>query len=106
MIGVYVKSQEDKIVILLENLVLDPLLCHLRMFENYSQCVAFEVLHFPPIFGQLKGGAFLVTLFDRKLQVFKSSPKWTTSTQNVNVAPFAQNIECDFLGNVQTLWVI
>ena len=43
----------------------------------------------------------LVTLFDRKLQVFKNSPKWTIfgifnellSTQNVNVARFARNVE-------------
>ena len=43
----------------------------------------------------------LVTLFDRKLQVFKNSPKWTIlgifnqllSTQNVNVARFARNVK-------------
>ena len=43
----------------------------------------------------------LVTLFDRKLLVFKNSPKWTIfgifnellSTQNVNVARFARNVE-------------
>ena len=42
----------------------------------------------------------LVTLFDRKLQVFKNSPKWTNfgifnellSTQSVNVARFARNV--------------
>ena len=46
----------------------------------------------------------LVTLFDRKLQVFKNSPKSTTfgflnsllSTQNVNVARFAPNVEWNF----------
>ena len=42
----------------------------------------------------------LVLLFDRKLQTFKNSPKWTIfcilSTQNVNVARFARNVECDF----------
>ena len=45
----------------------------------------------------------LVTLFDRKLQVFKNFPKLTIlgifskllSTQNVNVARFACNVECD-----------
>ena len=55
----------------------------------------------------------LVTLFDRKLQVFKNSPKWTIfgifneflPTQNVNVARFARNVECDFLGNFQTLFI-
>ena len=44
-----------------------------------TQDVAFEFLtfwHFPPIFVLLKP-ACLVTLFDRKLQVFKNSPKWT-----------------------------
>ena len=47
----------------------------------------------------------LVTLFDRKFQVFKNSPKLTIfglfnellSTQNVNSPRFARNIECDFL---------
>ena len=41
-----------------------------------TQNVAFEFLtfwHFPPIFGLLKLTC-LVTLFDRKLQVFKNSP--------------------------------
>ena len=44
-----------------------------------TQNVAFEFLefwHFPPIFVLLKL-ACLVTLFDRKLQVFKNSQKWT-----------------------------
>ena len=36
----------------------------------------FEFWHFPPIFVLLKLTC-LVTLFDRKLQVFKNSPKWT-----------------------------
>ena len=56
--------------------------------------VAFEFWHFPPI-------TCLVTLFDRKLQVFKNSPKWTIfgifiqllSTQNVNVAHFVRIVE-------------
>ena len=39
--------------------------------------VAFEFWHFSPIFVLLKLTC-LVTLFDRKLQVFKNSPKWTT----------------------------
>ena len=36
------------------------------------------------------------TLFDRKLQFFKNSPKWTIFgifNQNVNVARFARNVE-------------
>ena len=41
-----------------------------------TQNVPFEFWHFPPIFILLKL-TFLVTLFDRKLQVFKNSPKWT-----------------------------
>ena len=41
-----------------------------------SQYVAFEFWHFPPIFVLLKMTC-LVTLSDRKLQVFKNSPKWT-----------------------------
>ena len=46
----------------------------------------------------------LVTLCDRKIQAFKNSPKLAIfgifkellATQNVNVARFARNIECDF----------
>ena len=46
------------------------------LFENYSKCRIwiFEFWHFPPIFVLLKLTC-LVTLFDRKLQVFKNSPK-------------------------------
>ena len=65
-----------------------------------TQTVAFEFCHFPLIFVLLKLTC-LVTLFDRKLQVFKNSPKWTIfflfsqlwSTHNVNVARFACNVE-------------
>ena len=71
-------------------------LIHLKITQN----VAFELWHFPPIFFLLKVTC-LVTLFDCKLQVFKNSPKWTIfaifnqlfSTQNVNVARFARNVE-------------
>ena len=50
----------------------------------------------------------LVTLFDRKLKVFKNSPKLTIfdqllSTRNVNVALFARNVEYDFFCDFQTL---
>ena len=41
-----------------------------------AQNVAFEFWYFPPIFVLLKLTC-LVTLFDRKLQVFKISLKWT-----------------------------
>ena len=55
----------------------------------------------------------LVTLFERKPQVFKNSPKltifgifnWLLSTQNVNVARFALNVESverDFFCGFQT----
>ena len=67
--------------------------------------------HFSPIFVLLKLTC-LVTLFDRKLQVFKNSSKWTIfgifnqllSTQNVNVARFARNVEWDFFCDFQTPW--
>ena len=70
-----------------------------------TQNVAFDfsLWHFPPVF-VLSKLTCLVTLFDRKLQYFKNLPKWIIfgilnqllSTQNVNVARFARNIECDF----------
>ena len=41
-----------------------------------TQNVAFEFWHFPPIFVLLKLTC-LVTLLDRKLQVFKNSPNCT-----------------------------
>ena len=55
-----------------------------------TQNVPFEFWHFPPIFILLKL-TFLVTLFARKLQVFKNSPKWT-----------ARNVEWDFFCDFQT----
>ena len=96
------------------------LLCNefiVKCLSNMSQClkitqnVAFECWHFPLIFVLLKLTC-LVTLFDRKLQVFKSSPKWTIlgifnqllSTQNVNVARFARNVKWYFFCDFQTLW--
>ena len=81
------------------------------VFENHPKCRLwmFQFWHFPPIFVLLKLTC-LVTLFDRKLQVFKNSPKWTIfgifnqllSTQNVNVARFARNVEWDFFCEFQT----
>ena len=64
--------------------------------------------HFPSIFVLLKLTC-LVTLFDRKLQVFKNSTKWTIfgifnqllSTRNVNAAC---NVEWDFFCDFQTPW--
>ena len=48
------------------------------LFENYPKCRIWilEFWHFPPFFVLLKL-TYLVTLFDRKLQFFKNSPKWT-----------------------------
>ena len=73
----------------------------------------FEFLNFGIIhqfFGLLKVTC-QGTLFDCKLQVFKNSPKLTIfgslnellSTQNVYVASFARNVECDFFEDFQTL---
>ena len=62
----YVKSP-----IFVQKLVLDK-----STFMKIAQNVAFEFWRFSPIFVQLKVTC-LVTLFDRKLQVFKNSPKWS-----------------------------
>ena len=88
-----------------------------RIFEHWKitqkllkmSHLNFWIWHFPPIFVFLKLTC-LVTLLDRKLQVFKNSPNWTIfgifnqllSTQNVNVARYARNVECDFFCNFQT----
>ena len=84
------------------------------VFENHpkSRILNFSIMAFPAIFVLLKLTC-LVTLFDRKLQVFKISPKLTLfgifnellSTQNVNVARFARNVECDFFRDFQTLCI-
>ena len=68
------------------------------VFVNHPKCCiwVFQLWHFPPIF-VLSKLTCLVTLFDHKLQVFKSPPKWTIfgsfnvllSTQKANVARFA-----------------
>ena len=74
------------------------------LVENYSKCRIwnFYFRHFPPIFLQLKLTG-LVTLFDRKLLVFRNSPKWTIFGffkwifvfLNCNVAQFVRNFEWD-----------
>ena len=48
------------------------------VFENHPECRIwiFQFWHFPPNFVLLKLTC-MVTLFDRKLQVFKNSPKWS-----------------------------
>ena len=76
----------------------------LTVFENHPKCLIwiFQFWHFPPIFVLLKLTC-LVTLFD--------SLKWTIFgifdqllyTQNINVARFARNVECDFFYGFQTL---
>ena len=83
--------------------------------ENHQKCrkLNFLILAFFTTFVLLRL-TYLVTLFGRKFQVFKKSPKLTIfgifnqflSTQNVNVARFARNVECDFLGDFQTLWLL
>ena len=82
------------------------------VFENHPKMshLNFSILAFSTNFVRLKLTC-LVTLFDRKLQVFKNSPKWIIfgifnellSTQHVNVARFARNIEYDFFCDFQTL---
>ena len=73
------------------------------MFENHIKCriIIFQFWHFPLIFALLKVTC-LVTVFDRKLQLLNSPKlaifgvfKQLLSTQNVNVARFARNVECD-----------
>ena len=85
--------------------------CH-SVWKSPKCCIwIFEFWHFLSIFVQLKLTC-LVTLFDRKLQVFKNSPKLTIfgifnqllSTQNVNVARFARNVEWYFSCDFQTPW--
>ena len=84
------------------------------VFEKSEKCHSriFQFWHFPPIFVLLTLTC-LETLFDRKLQMFKTSPKLIIfcifnellATQNVNVARFARNVECDFFSEFQTLWL-
>ena len=75
------------------------------MSKNHQNCHIwnFQFWHFLPVF-VLSKLTCLVTLFDCKLQFIKNSPKLSIfgifneflSTQNVNAARFARNIECDF----------
>ena len=77
-------------------------------FENYSKISYLNFGIFHQFFVLLKL-TYLVTRFDRKLHVFKNSPKRNIfnlllSTQNVNVARFARNVECEtFFCDFQTL---
>ena len=82
------------------------------MFENNLRCRVrvIRFWDFIPIFALLKVTC-LVTLFDRKIQVFKNLPKLNIfgifnellSTQIVNVARLARNVECDCFSDFQTL---
>ena len=81
------------------------------MFENDSKCRigTFHLLAFFINFCPIKSD-----LFDRKLQVFKNSPKLTffvifielLPTQNVNVACFAHSVEWDFFVIFKLRWHI
>ena len=78
-----------------------------------TQNVAFKIFSFVTFhqFFVLLKLTCLVTLFDGKLQVFKTSPKLAIfgifnellATQNVNVARFTRKEEWDFFLNFQTL---
>ena len=96
-------------------LCLSVLLLHF-IHSKWPKSSLFHILefwHFPPIFVLLKLTC-LVTLFDRKLQIFKNSSKqtifgifnWLLSTQNVNVARYARNVEWDFFYSFQTPWMM
>ena len=69
------------------------------VFENPSKCRIW-IYAFSTNFCPFKLTC-LVTLFNRKVSFLKNSSKWTIfnellSSQNVNVALFARNVECDF----------
>ena len=74
---------------------------------NFSILAFFT--NFCPIKSDLSGN----TVWPQPSGFSKKSPKCTIfgifnellSTQNVNVARFARNVEWDFLGGFQTLWV-
>ena len=73
------------------------------LFENYSKCRIwfFELWHFPlfcPIKTNLSGN----TVWLVKLDHFWHFNE-LLSTQNVNVAPVARNVEWDFFCDFQTL---
>ena len=84
---------------------------HVLSPQMPANCLIFDFWHFPPIVVLLKVTC-LVTLFDRKLQIFKNSPKWTIfgifnlllPIKNVNVARFARDVEWDFFCDFQTTW--
>ena len=73
------------------------LTCLVTLFDRKQKYGVYLLWHFSSIFVQIKLTS-LVTLFGRKLKVFKNSPNCTIfykllSTQNVNVAHFARDVE-------------
>ena len=76
------------------------------MFGNHSKCRNWI---FPQIFVLLKVTC-LVTLFDHNLKFFQKLTifgifKELLPTQNVNLARFARNVECDFFKHCVS-WLI
>ena len=69
----------------------------LDFMKAITQNVAFEFWHFPPIFGLLKLTC-LVTLLDRKLQVFKKSQKWT-------IFGIFSYLFCMFFQTLWSVWI-
>ena len=79
---------------------LPPFLCY-TIFVNHPKCLIwiFQFWNFPPIF------SCLLTLFDHKFYIFKNIFgifNQLLSTQNVNVARFARNVEWDSFCHFQT----
>ena len=97
----YFYIRQSEFPILYNDFFMDLDINHLSFFDssketqclkNHLKCLisVFQLWHFSPIFVLLKLN-FLVTLFDRKLQVFKNILNQLLSTQNV--AHFACNVE-------------
>ena len=103
-------SLKKGLLILLQSLRMT--LTKSTVFENHQKCRIwfFRFWHFPPIFVLFKVTC-LVTLFDRKLQVFKNSPKLAifgifndllSTWFDLNAARFTHNVEWDFFCDFQT----
>ena len=84
------------------------------LFENYSKfrIPIFQYWHIPSIFVLLKLTCLLSNTVWPNTSDFQKKPKLSIfgifnaflSHQNINVARFARNIECDFFWDFQTLW--
>ena len=89
----------------------EKLLNKSTVFKNHPKCRIwnFSILAFSTNVCPIKKWpTYLVTLFDRKLQVFKNSPKFTIfyevlSTQSITVACLARNVERDFFWFLNTV---